>query len=208
VALVERSSLIQRIEDVAEDEVVLRFLRAELGSAKWRPGILNALAFLYVSEKLISAGDLHDVLQNGLRRCVLRAYRGYPNLFLFQGFPANVSWARYRLDKESRGEAIYLNHASWTGIARTRSVSQTAAAIAAGKIPRSHSATGESAKAAAAALEAGQWFEEPILVRDGASGPLVILEGNTRMTAHELAGTPQITAIVGTSPSMGSWVCY
>ena len=77
---------------VSEDYMVAAFLKAELGSPRWRQHVLFELATKMHPRSIINTPDLDDDTENMARAEVLY-YRGYGhNIWLFTGFPTDVVW--------------------------------------------------------------------------------------------------------------------
>jgi hypothetical protein len=79
------------VASASEPEMVLAFLEAELNSPVWGRRIRELIG----DTSLITSGDPTDGGQNELRKTVLAETRGYGrNMWLFEGFPADVDWVR------------------------------------------------------------------------------------------------------------------
>jgi hypothetical protein len=75
------------------------FLKAELHSSRFREGTLKALKMLGLTESVIENPDYENKKHNEQRAKILHLTRGWPDEWLFTGFPANTMWALCTLTK-------------------------------------------------------------------------------------------------------------
>src|ERR1017187_676174 len=185
-----------------ESDMVLAFLRAEVDSARFSQNVRFCLQMLGQDRLLIDNADVADVGQNGIRRALLGGYRGYgQDAFLFRGFPRDVRWRRVVLEAGDLEALLYAKEPSWIAFSdSTRRVS--VGAKNAGANPM-----GEGVMAVATAIREGTQFPE-LIVAEATEGPLVLVEGHTRATAHVLAGSEVVQAIIGSSTQMARWEFY
>jgi hypothetical protein len=151
---------------------------------------------------MIMGTDAADSQQNGVRRALLGGYRGYgQDAFLFRGFPHDVRWRRVVLETGDLQALLYAKEPGWIAFSDgTRRVSVGAENAGANSM-------GEGVMAVAKAIREGAHFPE-LIVAEAAEGPLVLVEGHTRATAHVLAGSEVVQAIIGSSTQMARWEFY
>lgn len=194
-----------KLGQAKESEIILAFLRAEIASPSYRQ--LYEMHFpRHVSRSaLIDDADLLDEIQNDLRRQLLSKVRGYPDCYLFSGFPIDVCWRRVRVEPKEYGILFYASCEPWIGLSRgTRRVLDGASNI------NSISAGSANAKirAVTQALIAGQRYPELIAV-EGNPPTIILVEGHTRATAVICSQLNlPMELFVGSSQSMRSWQFY
>jgi hypothetical protein len=184
----------------SNDEMVLSFLRAEIDSPAWGPhhmAVLNQMGADRSS--LIDNADLTDADANRVRAIALGPVRGYGRgVSLFRGFPADTTWRRIQLEPSEFHRLKYINCKPFPELTDgTRSVEVGA---------RNYRRDGGLAPRVddlVKAIERGVSMQELILVED--ADRLVVLEGNTRVTAYVKASTTSFSALVGSSPTMHQW---
>ena len=191
--------------------MVAVFLRGELGSERFAPGIREALDAAGVAEELITDPDLRHLEDNAVRRRVLDATRGYEQrIGLFDGFPHDVRWSRVALTPAELGAVRYINWSYWLEI----SGGTRRPADAAGRIRTNLEAYGvanDGFHELAAELRQGRVWSELIVVSAREQGDGVVLEGHGRLTGMALAADalPGETEVLrGVSASMSRWSEY
>jgi hypothetical protein len=185
-----------------ESDMVLAFLRAEVDSPRFSHAVQNCLLMLEHDRLLIDNADVADIRENGVRRALLGCYRGYGHdAYLFRGFPNDVRWRRLLLEKGDLRTLLYAREPSWIAF------SDGTRLVSAGAKNAAVSPTGEGAIVVAKAIKEGTQFPE-LIVADAAEGPLVLVEGHTRATAHVLAGSEAVEVIIGSSKQMARWEYY
>ena len=193
----------------SEEEMVSLFLRAEIGSKRWRPRLLEILHELKCPVSLLEETSVTRKDHNELRAEVLSRFRGYGhNRDLFEDYPPNIAWHWVVLDREELGRMKYVDYSYWNllsgGSRRPMDAVHT--------IRNGTEIYGVSNQASLDGLEAvrqGITFLEPILVAPDPNGDLVILEGHGRMTIYALAGEDapqQIRALLGLAPGFDAWL--
>src|SRR5436189_6456773 len=90
------SKMIER-GPATENDMIAAFLRAEIDSSRYGRFIEPVLAEVGLDRRIIDQPDLVDEAQNRLRKRLL-AFRGYPQEFLFRGFPLDATWRRVGLE--------------------------------------------------------------------------------------------------------------
>jgi len=197
------------IEKCSENEMVLAFLKAELDSPNFKNNIEEILKIRGLTRSIIDKANLDDSIENEARLNCLN-YRGFKDkLFLFQGFPFNVSWERAYLNKKEIGNLKYANYPAWVKLsAGTRLVANGAKNI---DIIQVGENLNSKVKAVEKRVEGGAVFSKLILVSKNKNNDLILVEGHTRATAYELAKDflqEEIEVIVGYSKDLESWVWY
>jgi hypothetical protein len=195
----------------SEAEMVAVFLRGELQSDRFAPGIRDALHRAGADEQVVWAPDLADGAENELRLGVLDETRAYVRRAgLFGGFPDNVRWRWVVLTREELARVRFIQYDYWLELSGgSRRPVDAARRIRAGVEPFGVPSDGF--------LELAEEFSqrlpsrELIVVGAGGSAPLVVLEGHARLTALALRpqGMPrELEILLGTSPVIERWGCY
>jgi hypothetical protein len=183
----------------SSNDMVFAFVRAEIDSPTWGGLYMQAISGLRFSRSsLIDQADLNDHYMNRVRGIVLGAVRGYGrDEFLFRGFPRDAQWRRVSVELADFDRLRYVNCEPFLGLTDdARSVNIGA---------RNYKRVAEFATrvdSIARNIGAGLSTSELILVED--RDRLVVLEGNTRATAHVQTST-LFSALVGSSPTMREW---
>jgi hypothetical protein len=193
---------------VAEDEVILAFLKAEIDSPRFGPiyaGILQNSGLNRTA--LIERANLSSDADNRTRLELLKTVRGYrANEYLFRGFPADPRWRRVDLTPADIGNLKYANFPTWTQLSGgTRLVADGAR-----NVDRIQTAENANAniEAVAKAVAAGQRYPE-LITAEANDGALILVEGHTRATAYVVAALPEpVACFVGSSPRMRTWAFY
>jgi hypothetical protein len=191
-----------------QDEMILAFLRAEIRSSRYRQLIMQNLARVGFEERLIDSPNLADARENNARERLL-CYRGWPNTFLFQGFPRDATWRRVLLEPRDFEAMRYIDDADtgrhWVNLSDgTRLVTVGARNVR--QRPTNHDA--QQIVAIAERVRTGSRFPELITVQaDDAS--LILLEGHSRATAYVIEQLfDRVEALVASSTSMPAWYFY
>jgi hypothetical protein len=184
------------VAPASEDDMVAAFLRAEVGSPRFGPEVLAALAHEGLDRSLLQQPDTSDLAANAARRRVLAAYRGYPDRAVFTGLPADTVWQWVTLTRQELLAVRYIDWGYWLKVtAGTRRPVDA--------IPRiGHS---PSCQQLAAEITAGRLPPELILVGRPGGHDLVVLEGHVRLTALVMAVEhlpAEVTVLLGTAPTM------
>jgi hypothetical protein len=193
---------------VAEDEVVLAFLKAEIDSPRFGPIYVDILQNSELDRTaLIERANLSSDADNRTRLELLKTVRGYrADAYLFRNFPADTRWRRVDLTPVDVGNLKYANFPTWTKLSGgTRLVADGAR-----NIDRIQTAENANAniKAVAKAVAAGQRYPELITV-EASDGALILVEGHTRATAYVVAALPEpVACFVGSSRRMRIWAFY
>jgi hypothetical protein len=191
----------KRLADAREEEVIRSFLVAERDSPRWGQAVARAVAGRW---RLLENPHLDDPVENAERAKILSSYRGYPDRFLFEGFPRAIEWSRAEMTRIEIAE-LYFGAGQWRELAPTRKVSE-----AAENAPRARDSVDPRVIEAIAAVKEGDRngmvFEPLIIVGSTWDGPHVIVEGYTRATAFAPTPEgPEIQAYVGHSPQIETW---
>jgi hypothetical protein len=179
-----------------EDDMVAAFLRAELGSPRFGPEVLAALAHEGLDRSALEQPDTGDQAANAARRRVLAAYRGYPDREVFTDLPPDTAWQWVTLTPKELLGVRYIDWDYWLEVtAGTRRPVDA--------IPRiGHS---PNCQQLAAEITAGRLPPELILVGRPGGRDLVVLEGHVRLTALVMAIQhlpAELTVLLGTAPTM------
>jgi hypothetical protein len=187
----------------SEAEMVALFLRGELDSERFGPGVRAA-----IDERLLLEPDLANEEQNGLRRAALTRLRGYESREgLFHGFPDDMRWERAVLTRDEVLAVRYIEYDYWVELSGgTRQPLDAADRIRAGitvfRVPN------DGFFELADELAEGPKSE---LIVVGDSSRLVVLEGHARLTAYALrpeALPAELEVLLGRSPRVAEWSCW
>jgi hypothetical protein len=199
----------RHIEALSEHHMVAAFLKAEIGSERFGPGILALIERNRCDRQIIDSPNVDDAKQNACRRRLLGDFRGYQqDRELFEYFPADVSWHRYALAADELAAVRYVDYSYWNELSGgSRRPADAVANIRAGVVVFGQ--PNRRFLAAARALQGGARFPELILVGTAPGAELVVLEGHVRLTAYMLAPDhipADLTAIIGFSPALQRWM--
>lgn len=187
------------------------FLRGEVDSERFRPGILAALHSRGAAVGLVVAPNTEDSRENAVRRGILDDTRGYLRREgLFQGFPEDAAWEWVALSRDELAHVRYIAWSYWLELSGgTRRPSDAAVRILTGF--EAYGVSNSGFLALAAELRGGVAFPAPIVVSSSEQGGDVVLEGHARLTAMALApdAVPaEVEVLRGVSASMGRWGNY
>jgi hypothetical protein len=175
----------------SESEMVLEFLRAEVGSV------------------IGPEADLSDPQQNEKRMRILDCLRGYvQRRFLFSKFPTDTVWSRRRLTVEDFPSLRYVRCSPWRQLAGDDlSVAAGAKRIRDRTFDKRDTeimSLVPKIEAIARAINDGVDLTPVILAES--TNELVVLEGNHRVTGFVLAQSDRpMVALCGSSSSMPEW---
>lgn len=191
-----------------ECEMVLAFLKAEVGTERWSGNTARAFAGLgqpdLSLEMLIENADLQNESHNTARKQMLANYRGYGcNEFLFRGFPADATWRRVELEPQDLGCLIYCAESNWNTFSHgTRNPGVVAQRIENGEL---HDDPAPRVRAIQERVRTGDRLPE-LIVAEGANGKLILIEGHSRATAYVgLDWNENIPVLVASSSTMKQW---
>jgi hypothetical protein len=184
--------------------MVATFLQAEIDSSVWGDRIRQLLPSFQLTESMVRNPNLSHPDQNSRRAAVLGEYRGWRrDTMLFTLWPDGVEWWFVELDKADLANVRYLNHSDW----RTFSGNTLRPTVAADRVGRGDEAKGiplDAIKAIAAAMSNGVSFPPVIAVGTQESSTIVMVEGQTRITAYALVGGEgELSALLGIAPIAG-----
>lgn len=198
------------LDPARECEVVLAFLKAEVESSRYRNHIARGLTSYGATRgELIDSADLNDARQNTVRAQILDSYRGFERrAYLFRGFPKSVEWRRVEVEPDDQELLRFIREENWLRFTHnSRKPQDLWKRIAAGD-PEVQADPGSRVLAIRERLERGESFPE-LVAAEGEGGTLVVLEGNTRVTAYVgLEEKRNIPMFVASSPLMPRWAFY
>jgi hypothetical protein len=179
-----------------EDDMVAAFLRAKVGSPRFGPKLLAALAHQGLDRSVLQQPDTGDAVANAARCHILAAYRGYPDREVFTDLPADTVWQWVTLTPKELLGVRYIDWDYWLEV--TGGTRRPVDAI-----PRiGHS---PNCRELAAEITAGRLPPELIIVGRPGGQDLVVLEGHVRLTTLVMAVQylpAELTVLLGTSPTM------
>ena len=196
---------------VDESEVIAEFLRCELESPRFGPRVRARLAQDGRDAAILERPDTSSVADNAYRSALLHGYRGVGGSApLLEGLPERIEWARVVLSPDDLALVRYMDYPYWNELSGgTRSPVRAAERIRAGV--RAMDRPNDAFVAVAERLCAGERLGMPVFVAPSGNGPLVILEGHTRVTAMLLRPEclpAQMEAFVGRAPDLRAWPGY
>jgi hypothetical protein len=197
--------LVEELSQVSEDEVILAFVTAELHSPRYGASYRAELRRHGATEDVITRAKLTDAREDQLRRELLRAVRGYPDRFLFQGFPADVDWRRVRLAPVELQRLRYARRMEpWVQLAGGTSVLAGGHNLDRAE-PRIRDVVMPIVMPIVEAVRGGARFQ-PLIALDAGDDLLVLLEGYGRATAYAAAPIcHSFDVFVGSSSGIRGW---
>lgn len=196
---------------VSEVDFVLAFVRAEIDAPRYRDAYRLCLNHLGRSRtQLIDTPDLGAESDNFDRAQLLGCVRGYrPDVGLFQRFPEDVVWRSCQVDSNEVGQFLYANFPVLIEVSGPGRVVSDGAQRLKSTFHEFSTETQQfvdGVRAVAKRVDAGEHFEPLIVLTDGISPRVVLLEGHTRATAYTMVGKPtELNVLLGTSPLMQEW---
>jgi hypothetical protein len=181
-----------------QEEWICSFLRAEMGSPRFRREVIDALTMSRIKPEELFLPANADV-----RRKILWSYRGG----YLAGFPNDVLWQRVQLDREDLRVLHYSSYPTWVSLSgQSRRAVDGALNIDRFVVQENDgkSLNGD-VKDIAKDIVAGQTIETPIAVGQDYIR-LVLVEGHKRATAHvysQVSGPLEI--LCGLSLRMHEW---
>jgi len=196
------------LAESGEAEMIACFLRGELTSPRFGPGLRAALSAAGLSDRLLTDPDLGEEAENRARRDLLGTTRGYGrNRDVFdESFPApaDVHWTRAELNPSELAQVRYIEYSYWNELSGGSRLPADAARRIRDGI-RAFDVPNERFLAAARAVERGERFP-PLILAGRNYADLVCLEGHLRLTGYALAGFPTgVECLIGIAPTMGTW---
>jgi hypothetical protein len=198
------------ISSTTESAMIATFLQGELTSKRFGHKIREALQELQADERVITHPAVGDPNEDGLRRKLLQAARGYgSNESWFTGWPKTVDWYAAELSRSELSGVRYIVYDYWIELTK----GSLRAGDAVPTIQKGEEVFGVSNQPfldAATAIAAGAQLPPMILVGTD-QNDLVVMEGHLRLTAYVLAGNKapaSIPAIVGLSADFAHWKAY
>jgi hypothetical protein len=172
-----------------ETEVLEEFVGAELRSPRFCHRITDAIARF--------GND---------PRPILAETRGYPDRYLFVGFPRDVTWSRVLLAPADAASVLLYPADEWREYTKgTRDPKFLVEALGSPNFPDPDFA--ERTRTISTFYQNRQHLPWIILASDGKS--LSCLEGNSRLTAYLFAGAKyMLPAYLGQSSSMKEWAFF
>lgn len=207
---------------IPEANVVLLFLRAELGSPRYKALALRKLRGWGDGEGLVARANLQDAGENAARRELLEVITRHDGpVGLFDGFPRDMEWWTARPSVERLLHTHYVNLPAWTWFSRgTRRLEDGARTVfeyngSLGNIPVD--AFWQAAQRCINYPVPGVDPPDPsvILVAQRPTDDFpVIFDGHLRLTGWALAqliGARDVrrpTVIIGLAPNLHGWKLY
>lgn len=201
----------RRLRPGSEAEMVALFLRSELPSERFGPGIRTMLERDGIPEHVVTTPDLGSGAENQVRMRLLTEHRGYGNRTeIFGDFPDDVRWQWMAITPAELAGVRFIDYSYWielTGGSRLAvdAVPRIRAGVETFGVPN------DGLLRLGKAVAAGTQFPPLILVTTGPGGILVVLEGHTRLTGYMLARDqlpPELEVLVGSSAGMTRWDCW
>lgn len=176
----------KKVEEITEDEMVQVFLKSEMGSDRWKSNIFCTLLKDKKDTSIILNPKLNNIDENNYRR-ILLGYRGYPDNYLFKGFPKDVKWFWATLTYEDLLEVKVIREENWLQMSsNTRLAKEVARNIECDLLNQRE--VFHSIRNVTQLIKDGLELPEIILVGDRQGSNLVVLEGHVRLVSYILAG--------------------
>ena len=198
----------------SEDEVILSFLRSELGSSRFGPATRAALERAG-GTALVTDPQLRSELENQARRAALAEARGWgSDDGLFAGFPTDVTWQYAELEVGELDRIRFIDYSYWRELSggSRRAAAVRAALRRPDRLPSWLTEMGLEWPHELAAVIAREGMPgELIVVGTPDLDDLVLLEGHARLTAlyvGRLQGGTKVPAFVGASKRIRQWQFY
>jgi hypothetical protein len=185
---------VEIIKPLTEDDMIRAWVEAERESPRYR-------------DQWVQMGLGAVPLSVAACRTALKALRGFPDRYIFEGLPLPMQWSLAAVTLEELGRFRYLNYPpSFVALSEgTRLVRDGAA-----NVERVQVAEGlnERVEQTEAGLAAGQVHEPVIAVTSPTEPTPILIEGNTRATAYVRCRPPDDTVelILGTAADLSGWV--
>jgi hypothetical protein len=175
---------------VTEADMIAEFVRAESKSPRHAARLAAAAERLRTEDP----GQL------------LTATRGYPDEYLFTGFPRDTTWRRVLLRREEAAGIRLYPSEEWEFYTQgTRRADNLARELRNGTMTDRNLC--ESTARIGEIYESGSAIPAIIVATDGQS--LACVEGNTRLTSYlRSLSTYPLSALLGESVSMGRWAFF
>src|SRR5262245_20594438 len=202
----------RRLRPSSEAQMIALFLGTELASGRWQDDLRTLLERAALPERVITAPDLGDDIDNQARLRLLTEHRGYgTRTDYFPGFPDDVCWQWIAITPAELARVRYIEYDYWEELSGgTRLAVDAATRIHAGVAPAG--VPNDRVLAMAQAVVDGARLPPLILVTTGlGDNDLVVLEGHVRLTAFMLVRDrlpPELEVLVGSSPTMARWDCW
>lgn len=190
------------IRPLTDDEMVAAFLKAEMQSSRFRPRIDKWVKADDPRLAWLSDPDVADAVQCEFRAFVLSHTRGWRSDregSLLKSLPHDTQWQLVRMSLDELLWVRFIKEGYW--IKHTNG-------------ERTFEALIEHAPADSPILEISRFmtasaYQHPMIAvgHDLASG-LVMMEGNGRLSGAAASGVKTFDVIIGTSPSMSSWLWW
>lgn len=197
------------VRSISADEMIAEFLKAELDSSRFRQGSLKALGMLGYDTSLLENPDTVDVPENQKRSKVLRLTRGWPDEWLFAGFPENTTWHFVKMSQQKIRQCYRLKSRPDMP-EQDRLLANTARSLKKGE--EVENIDSELIEQMVSKIKQQQFMPPSILVSEDFTSKTVLIEGHSRSTAYcfidESCLPNGIPAILGTNPNMSQWVYY
>lgn len=172
------------IRESNEDEMLLEYLKCEVGSKRFGDRLKKTLDELNLSKELITDANLNSTEENALRRKIMGKFRGYPTDDIFERFPKNIDWKYVQFEEGDIDKIFYLNWDYWNEISDNTS-KPTVAAVNIRNGIEYYNIPNERFFEGLADLEKGDKFN-PIIVLTYKGEKCVVIEGHSRMTIYGL----------------------
>ena len=111
----------KKIRKSNEHEMILEFLRGELGSNRFKEKLKDVLTKLDLNEDIIKQGNINNEKENELRIKIMKTYRGYPDEELFKNFPKIDEWYLMRLSVSDIDKIYYIDYDYWNELSNNTS---------------------------------------------------------------------------------------
>jgi hypothetical protein len=197
------------LSPLAEPEVILEFLKAEINSPRWAKPLTDLLNKMGLSKSLFLFGNITDNEQNVTRKEVLFDFRNQRDKSHFEGFPDNIKWHSAQLNKDDFRKMRYMNYPFWVGLSDGTRLAIDAVRY----IDRENERPDiiKHIKQTSDTIRDGIKIPRVILVAENTLKSPVIFEGHIRATAYclNIDKLPiNMECIIGFSENIINWKWY
>lgn len=188
------------------------FLKAEIDSDYWSRYFQDLPRF-HLTEAMIRNPDWENRVENEYRSALLSSYRGWGDRDrLFYDWPEDLEWSLVTIDKSDLENVRYLDEPDWRALTgNTLKVSVGASRIAKGDLHVPMGIRGYAVRQIALKMVKGLPVPRLIMIGKKDASEMVVVEGNTRITAYQLSGSSrEINVLFGSSSKekLKAWHWY
>lgn len=171
------------IKEVTEDEMILEFLKGEIGSTRFNQKLQSVINKMNLTKDIIINGDIMSKDENHLRKEIMKTFRGYPDSELFENFPKHIKWNFVQFEDTDIDKIYYINYDYWNELSNNTSKSKEAAKNIRNGI-EIYGVSNQPFVDGEKILEAKKF--SPIIILTCNNEKYLLIEGHSRMTIYGL----------------------